>query len=145
MLTVVAALARESPGGREKEENDMDPVAHASIALMARPAAPKAHPLVLIAATQVPDLLFFAFEAAGIEHQAVTKMDFRRGLTYLSPARIPWSHGLTACIVWSAVAGALDCHLGLPRPPHRSHRRVAGVQPLGVGCDRVQQPAGRAR
>ena len=59
----------------------MDPIAHASIALIARPAAPKAHPLVLIAATQVPDLLFFGFEAAGLEHQAVTKMDFRRGLT----------------------------------------------------------------
>jgi hypothetical protein len=85
----------------------MDPVAHASVALMARPAAPKAHPLVLIAATQVPDLLFFAFEAAGLEHQAVTRMDFRRGLTYLSPARIPWSHGLTACIAWSTVAGTL--------------------------------------
>jgi hypothetical protein len=67
----------------------MDPIAHAAIALMARPAAPKAHPLVLIAATQVPDLLFFAFEAAGIEHQAVTRMDFRRGLSYLKPARIP--------------------------------------------------------
>jgi len=85
----------------------MDPIAHASIAFLARPAAPKAHLLALLAATQVPDLLFFAFEAAGIEHQAVTKMDFRRGLTYLSPARIPWSHGLTACIAWSAVAGAL--------------------------------------
>ena len=85
----------------------MDPIAHASIGLMARLVAPKAHLLVLIAATQVPDLLFIAFEATGIEHQAVTEMDFKRGLTYLSPARIPWSHGLTACIVWSAVAGAL--------------------------------------
>ena len=85
----------------------MDPIAHASIGLIARPAAPKAHLLVLIAATQVPDLLFFALEAAGIEHQAVTRMDFRRGLTYLSPARIFWSHGLAACIAWSAVAGAL--------------------------------------
>jgi hypothetical protein len=85
----------------------MDPIAHASVALMVRPAAPKAHLLVLLAATQVPDLLFFALEAAGIEHQAVTRMDLRWGLTYLSPARIPWSHGLTTCIAWSAVAGAL--------------------------------------
>jgi membrane-bound metal-dependent hydrolase YbcI (DUF457 family) len=85
----------------------MDPIAHASIAFIARPAAPRAHPLVLIAATQVPDLSFFAFEAAGLEHQAVTRMDFRRGLTCLSPAHIPWSHGLTACSVWSAVAGAV--------------------------------------
>ena len=85
----------------------MDPIAHASIGLMAKPIAPKAHLLVLVAATQVPDLLFFAFEAAGIEHLAVTKMDFRRGLTYLHPAWIPWSHGLTTCLAWSAVAGAI--------------------------------------
>ena len=85
----------------------MDPIAHASIGLIARPAAPKAHPLVLVAATQLPDLLFFAFQRAGLEHQAATKMDFRRGLTYLSPAHIPWSHGLATCITWSAMAGAL--------------------------------------
>jgi hypothetical protein len=85
----------------------MDPLAHASVALMARRTAPKAHLLGLVAATQVPDLLFFALEAAGVEHQAVTRTDFRQGLTYLSPARIPWSHGLATCIGWSAVAGSL--------------------------------------
>lgn len=68
---------------------------------------PKAHLLVLVAATQVPDLLFFAFEATGIEHQAVTHMDFSQGLTYLSPARIPFSHGLLMWLVWSAMVGAI--------------------------------------
>jgi hypothetical protein len=85
----------------------MDPVAHASVGVMAKSAAPKAPLWVLVAATQVPDLLFFAFEAAGIEHQAVTHMDFRQGLTYLSPALIPWSHGLFMCVVWSVLVAAL--------------------------------------
>ncbi len=44
----------------------MSPLAHASIGLMAKSVAPKAHLGVLLFATQVPDLLFYAFEAAGI-------------------------------------------------------------------------------
>ena len=79
----------------------MDPIAHASIALMAKPLSPNAPLWALIAATEVPDILFFAFEAAGIEHQAVTHVDFQHGLTYLSPAVLPYSHGLIMCIVWS--------------------------------------------
>ncbi len=85
----------------------MDPIAHASIGLMAKPTVPKAPLWVLLAATQAPDLLFFAFEAAGLEHQAVTHVDFGQGLSYLSPATIHWSHGLFMCIVWSIVAAAL--------------------------------------
>jgi membrane-bound metal-dependent hydrolase YbcI (DUF457 family) len=85
----------------------MDPIAHASVGLMAKAAFPKAPLFALLIATEVPDLLFFAFQAAGIERQAVTQMDFRKGLTYLSPASIPWSHGLFMCIVWSMVAGGI--------------------------------------
>lgn len=85
----------------------MDPLAHASIGLMAKPIAPKAPLLVLLAATQVPDLLFFAFEAAGIEHGAVTTMDFNQGLKVLDPAFFPWSHGFFMCMVWSVVAAAI--------------------------------------
>jgi hypothetical protein len=59
----------------------MDPIAHSSIGLMAKPIAPKVPLLVLMAATQVPDILFFAFEAAGMENQAVTQMDFNQGLS----------------------------------------------------------------
>ena len=45
----------------------MDPLAHASIGLMARPIAPKSPLWALLAATQVPDLLAFGFQATGIE------------------------------------------------------------------------------
>lgn len=38
----------------------MDPIAHSSIGLLAKPIAPKAPLVILLAATQVPDILFFA-------------------------------------------------------------------------------------
>ena len=85
----------------------MDPFAHASIGLMAKPIVPKAPLAILLVATQVPDLLFFAFEAIGMERQAVTQMDFNQGLRYLSPAVMHWSHGLLMCIVWSLAAAAI--------------------------------------
>ncbi len=85
----------------------MSPLAHASIGVFAKPAVPKASVWVLVAATQVPDVLFFAFEAAGIEHQAVTQTSFSQGITYLSPALIPWSHGLLMCAVWSVLVAAV--------------------------------------
>jgi hypothetical protein len=66
----------------------MDPLAHASIGLMAKPLVPKAPLWALIAATQVPDLLSFAFMAAGIEYGATTRMDIEHGLQYLSPSTI---------------------------------------------------------
>ena len=67
----------------------MDPIAHASVALMAKPAVPRVRLWVLLAAAPVPGLLFFAFEAAGMEHQAVTHVDFGQDLTYLSAAWPP--------------------------------------------------------
>jgi hypothetical protein len=81
----------------------MDPLGHASIGLLVRPIAPKAPMWALITATAVPDILFFGFQAIGLEYQAGTTFDFSHGLQYLSPPSIPWSHGLTMCIVWSII------------------------------------------
>jgi membrane-bound metal-dependent hydrolase YbcI (DUF457 family) len=85
----------------------MDPLGHAAIGLMVKPLAPKAPLWALLAATAVPDLLFFGFQAAGIEYQAVTQFDVDHGLQYLSLPSIPWSHGLFMCIVWSAVVAVI--------------------------------------
>jgi hypothetical protein len=74
---------------------------------MAKPFAPKAPLWALVAATQVPDLLSFAFTAAGIEHGAVTQLDFDHGLQYLSQPSISWSHGFFMSVVWSAVVAAI--------------------------------------
>lgn len=96
----------------------MDPVAHASVALLAKPIVPKAPLWALVAATQVPDLLFFAFEAVGLEQQAETEMDFRDGLTYRSEPTMHLSHGLLMTLVWSVAAGGIagrasrDCRTG---------------------------------
>lgn len=85
----------------------MGPPGHFAIGLAAKPAAPKASLWVLLAATEVPDLLFFAFQAVGIENAGVSTMDFDQGVQILSPGSIPYSHGLFMCMVWSVVATAI--------------------------------------
>ena len=85
----------------------MEPFAHASIGLMVKPFAPRVPLWALLAVTAVPDLLSFGFMAAGIEHGAVTQLDFEHGLQYLSQQSIPWSHGLFMSVVWSVVVAAI--------------------------------------
>ena len=85
----------------------MDPLAHASIGLMAKSIAPKTPLWALVGATQVLDILCFSFMAAGIEHGAKTQLDFDHGLQYLSESSIAWSHGLLMVIVWSVVVAVI--------------------------------------
>jgi hypothetical protein len=85
----------------------VDPLAHASIGLMAKSIAPGAPLWALVAATQVPDLLCFGFFATGIESPGVSTMDFSRGLEVSSLPFYPWSHGLAMSIVWSLVVPAI--------------------------------------
>ncbi|MBN2556728.1 MAG: hypothetical protein JXA97_12380 [Anaerolineales bacterium] len=86
----------------------MEPLAHASIALMAKPIAPKAPLWALIAATQVPDLRYFGFSALGIEDPGVSTADFTQGLSASIPPTYPWSHGFFMCIVWSVIVAAIS-------------------------------------
>jgi membrane-bound metal-dependent hydrolase YbcI (DUF457 family) len=85
----------------------MEPLAHASIGLMARPFAPKAPLWALIAATQVPDALSLSLMAVGIERGAETQTDLAHGLQYLGQPSIAWSHGLPMSLVWSSVVAAI--------------------------------------
>jgi hypothetical protein len=85
----------------------MDPLAHASIGLMAKSIAPKAPLWALLAATQVPDLLCFGFMAVGMERGAETRLDFVHGLQYLNPPSLVWSHGLFMSIVWSLAVAVI--------------------------------------
>ena len=85
----------------------MDPIAHASIGLITKLVAPKTPVLALLAATQVPDLLSFAFMAAGVEHGADTVLDLEHGLRYLSLPSIAWSHGLLMGAVWSLLVATI--------------------------------------
>lgn len=70
-------------------------------------AGPEAPWWVLGAATQVPDLLFFGFEAAGWEKRAKTETRFKTGLRYLTQPVHYLSHGLVMTLVWSVLAGVL--------------------------------------
>ena len=72
----------------------MGPPGHFAIAFAAKPAAPKAPLWVLLVATEILDLLAFAFMAFGIEHGA-------------PDPSLAWSHGLFMSVVWSAVSGAM--------------------------------------
>jgi membrane-bound metal-dependent hydrolase YbcI (DUF457 family) len=85
----------------------MDPLAHASIGLMAKTIAPRAPLWTLLAATQVLDVVSLGLIAAGIEHGATTQMDFEHGLQYLSQPAIAWSHGLFMSIVWSVAVAVI--------------------------------------
>ncbi len=85
----------------------MGPLGHFAIGLALKPATPKAPLWVLLVATEISDLLFFAFQAIGIETVAVSTMDFGRGFEILVPGSIPWSHGLFMCAIWSVVAAAI--------------------------------------
>ena len=80
---------------------------HFAIGLSAKPAAPKVPLLVLLLATEVLDLLCFGFQAIGIEDFGISHTDINQGVIVLSPASIPWSHGLFMSVVWSVVAAAI--------------------------------------
>lgn len=108
----------------------MEPFAHASIGLMAKPFAPKAPLWSLLAATAVPDALSLGFIRLGIERGAVTQLDFAHGLRYLSQQSIGWSHGLLMSLVWSAVVAAV----ALLMWRDRKTSVVLGLMVLGTGC-----------
>lgn len=83
------------------------PFAHASIALFSKRFV-KSIPLwILVLATQIPDILFFLFNILGIEIKANTTQDIHNGIQYLSPAYMPWSHGLFMCLLWSMLIMAI--------------------------------------
>jgi hypothetical protein len=83
------------------------PFAHGSIALVVKRIFPTIPLWLLVVATQIPDILFFLFKALGVETQALTTQDIHYGIQYQTQAFIPWSHGLSMCLVWSALVAAL--------------------------------------
>ena len=85
----------------------MGPIGHIAIGLAAKPAAPRVPLLVLILATQVLDLLTLALLATGVERLGVTQTDLSQGIVMLSPASIPWSHGLFMSLLWSGLAAGI--------------------------------------
>jgi hypothetical protein len=72
----------------------MGPPGHLAIAFAVKPVVPKAPLWLLLTATEILDLLAFAFMAIGIEHVA-------------PEPSFAWSHGLFMSVIWSAAAGAI--------------------------------------
>jgi membrane-bound metal-dependent hydrolase YbcI (DUF457 family) len=62
---------------------------------------------VLIGASELNEILYFAFTVVGIEPKAVLTMDFQHGVRHLTSAVNPWSHGLCMSLVWAALAAAV--------------------------------------
>ena len=85
----------------------MSPLGHLAIGFAAKPFAPIAPLWALLLASEVPDLLFFGFEAAGIEYQAVAQTDLNQGLQIISPGSNPWSHGLFMTAVWAILVAGI--------------------------------------
>jgi hypothetical protein len=81
----------------------MGPPGHLAIGFMAKPTAPKVPLWALLLATELLDFLTFGFEVLGIEDFGTSQVDFNRGIQILSPASVPWSHGLFMSVVWSVL------------------------------------------
>jgi hypothetical protein len=85
----------------------MEPLAHASIAIFAKPFVPKAPLWALVAGTFVLDAVGFALIGAGVEKGAETTLDFENGVQWLTQPHTPWSHSFTMALVWAALIAGL--------------------------------------
>lgn len=80
---------------------------HLGAGLALKPAASKLPWWGLLIACEALDLLCFGFSAAGIESLGNSQTDLSHGVTALSLAHIPWSHGLFMALVWAVIAFAV--------------------------------------
>lgn len=85
----------------------MSGLGHLAPGLLAKSVQPKVPLWIYLAAGETNDLLYFAFTATGIEKPATTTMSFAEGVKYIAQGSIPWSHGFTMSVVWSAVIAGI--------------------------------------
>lgn len=85
----------------------MSGIGHLAIGLAAKPVARQVPLPVLLAASEVNELLYFLFTATGVEQPAVISMSLSEGVRHLTPGVCPWSHGLLMSVVWSIAAAAV--------------------------------------
>lgn len=72
-------------------------LAHLSVGLAVKPAAPRIPVWVLILIAYGIDFVFFGFMVAGLEHFP------KEGVAVSAP----WSHGLFMAVIWSVLAGVI--------------------------------------
>jgi len=85
----------------------MGPPGHFAIGLIAKPTAPVVPIWVFLLASWLFDLLSFPFQILSLETFGTTDISFKSGIQILSPASVPWSHGLLMSIFWSVLYGIL--------------------------------------
>ncbi len=85
----------------------MSGIGHLAVGLAAKPLTPKLPIWVLLAASEINDLLYFLTSSTGIESMASFTMDFHNGVKYLTSVANPWSHGLFMSVIWSLLSAAL--------------------------------------
>jgi membrane-bound metal-dependent hydrolase YbcI (DUF457 family) len=78
---------------------------HFATALAAKRAAPRASLGWLVAAAQLPDLIWPVLVLAGIERVRIAPGD--TAVTPLAFEHYPWSHSLLMVVVWGAIFGGL--------------------------------------
>lgn len=83
----------------------MSGIGHLAAGFAAKPSAPKIPLLVLLAASETNEILYFLFTAIGVEEKAVITFSFSEGARHLTQTSNPWSHGLFMSFVWSLLVG----------------------------------------
>lgn len=82
----------------------MSGIGHLAAGFAARPSAPKVPLLVLLAASETNEIMYFLFSTVGIEKPAQMSISFTEGVRYAGSSVNPWSHGLFMSVVWSLLA-----------------------------------------
>jgi hypothetical protein len=85
----------------------MSGLGHLAFGFAVRPFTPQVPLVVLLAAGEVNDILYFIFSNTGLEKKVAMTVDISQGVRYLAQVPNPWSHGLFMSIVWAALAAGL--------------------------------------
>jgi hypothetical protein len=93
-------------------------IGHFALAFAAKRAAPRVSLATLMAAAQLPDLIWPVLVAAGVERVAIAPGD--TAFTPLAFVSYPWSHSLLLVAVWGAAFAAI----------HRLRTRNTSATPL---------------
>ena len=85
----------------------MSGIGHFAAGFAARPSAPQVPLLVLLAASETNEIVYFLATAVGLEESAQMSISFTEGVRYASSTVNPWSHGLFMSVIWSLLAAGL--------------------------------------
>jgi hypothetical protein len=80
---------------------------HLAVAFALKPAVPNVRLWILLVAAELLDLMFLVLLALKVETLGNIRVDLSHGVTMLSLASIPWSHGLFMSVIWSLSAAAI--------------------------------------